>query len=195
MIHGRKRLISKNIVYIEGVLRQNDPDLPQKLRPEYKRMHNQILGRTKSSYIIPITHLFNGKNITVLHNPARSFIQMVVHIVAHKQVRYLPDQVALLPDTKSPDTAKQPGVSALLQPVVRINYLKIDTRRPLQTGIDPGTMSSVFLMDDSDNVRIMFFIIICYFSRSIRGAIIHNYNLNIFSAGKQRVDTASHIIL
>ncbi len=191
----RQRLIGKDIIHIKSVFRQNHPAAAQHLCPEDQRMHDQILRCMKSSDIVPVTHFLCRENIAVLHDTARSFFQMVVNIIAYKQIRHLTDQTSFFSHTKSPDPRKQSGICRLIQPVIRIHHLKIGPCRQLQPLVDAGPMAAVLLVDRPDDTRIPRRIIVCDLCRGICGTVIYNNDLHVLSAGEQRIDAPLHIIL
>ena len=89
LFHIRQRLVRENIIHIERVLRQADSRLAQHSGTVDERMHNQILGRSEMSDIIPGAGRFRRKYIPVRHRVRRSLLQMIVRVIAHNQIRLI----------------------------------------------------------------------------------------------------------
>ena len=121
----RQRLVGKQIIHIKRMFRKFYSGSSQHRRAEYQRMHNQILGRAKSADRIPCTHLFIRKDVSVIHNPAYPFIQMVIHIIAYKQIRDIFFKLISSSAAELSDPEQQLLTGRPIQPVIRIYNFKI----------------------------------------------------------------------
>ena len=81
-----QRLIRKNIVYIEGMLRQLHTAFAQHFCFENQRMHNQILCWQKTPNFMPVAQTAGLKHIAVMNLLLSAFVQMVIYVIAYKHI-------------------------------------------------------------------------------------------------------------
>ena len=86
-------------------------------------MHQQILGRIKSPYIVPGTELFLREYVFITHYLLLALIQMIICIVTYYKVGSF--GLSALAKSAYPVHKLIRGVP--VKPVVRINNLKINT--------------------------------------------------------------------
>ena len=86
-------------------------------------------------------------------------------------------------------------ICILLHPVIAVHYFKIQSLGIGNSGIHCGAMSSVLLMDSTDNGRELCLIFICDLCGTILGgSVINDQDLYILSADQQGINTFSHIL-
>ena len=154
-LHIRKRLIRKQIVNIKRMLGQLHAGSSQDVRAEHQRVHDQVLGRLKPPDIIPCAHFFLREDIPVIHHPALPLIQMVVHIITYKKIRYLLPGIPVSVRAEIFYLLKEFQVRLPIQPVIGIHHFIIDPPRQFQTFVYPGAVAAVFLMNRPHDVRIL----------------------------------------
>ena len=89
-----------------------------------ERMHNQILGRSEMSDVIPGTGRFRREYIPVRHRVRRSSLQVIVSIIAHDQIRLI-HKFCHRSRAELLHARKQSAVRILRKPVIRIHHFKI----------------------------------------------------------------------
>ena len=132
-------------------------------------MHDKILFRRKTADFVPPADFLLGKKISVADCFRFSLFQMIVYIVADNQVGAF---FLLCPAPETQD-AHQLMKCSLVQPIVRIHNLEINSVCEHQPCVDTGTMPAVFLVHNPNHIRVCTRILICKLSGSIRRPIIH----------------------
>ena len=130
---------------------------------------------------IPSAELPGWKHIAVSHLLCNSFIQMVINIIADKQIRDRCIGIFLFHICKFLDTAKQMGKCLIIQPVIGIHDFKICSCCSRKSCIHSRSMSSVFFMDHLYDIVIDLCIMIRNLPCPVCRPVVHNDHLHLIS--------------
>ena len=176
LLYERERLVCKQVVHIKRMLRQLHAAVIQNARPVNQRVHHKILLRAEPSRFFPAAKLSFGKYVPIADCFGRLLLQMIVHIVADDQIRFV---FATAPE---PQRRQKPVIRLCVQPVVRIHHFKINAGCQRHPCIDAGAVPAVFFMDHSHNVRILRRVSVRDLARPVGGAVVHQNDLHIVPA-------------
>ena len=184
----RKRLIHKDVVHIEGMGRERKSRIPEHLCAVNYRMHQNVLTQLEVLHLIPGEDLSRRHRMAVLHG-----LLVLCPLLLIDKVRDQHIQLFIFPD-KPAQGVKHLPVSIAVHPVVAVHHLEKHAVRILQAGIDRFTVAAVLLVDGPADIRILRLIL----PRNLQGVVllgtvIHDDNLHLLAARKQRLDAVSHI--
>ena len=183
----RKRLIHINIVHVEGVLRQLQSAFPQQLCAVNDGMHQYVMTLVKMLHITPCKNLIH-REACLTHYLLMLCALLLIHVIGQKHIQ------CCVPSRQFPQLIKNFLISIRIYPVIAVHYLKIQTGCIADPGIDSLSMSTILLMDCTDDRRVFLLVLVCD-CRSIilRGTIIHDQDLHVLSSRQNAFDTVPHI--
>ena len=88
-----------------------------------------------------------GEHVTVMHDGARAFVHLLVHVIGDDQIgrSAAPDLAAHICHDVFHSTA--------VKPIIGVDHLEVQTRGVRQTGVHRLPMTAVFLVDGLDDAR------------------------------------------
>ena len=191
IIHGAdmgQRLVNKDIVHIEGMLRKLQAAFSQQLGPVDHRMHQDILSGHKHLHVVPGKRFVLWERQIIVHNLLMLRPLLFINEIRDQHVQ------RILSQNKLPQRIQHLAVRVSVDPVVAVHHLEKNPSRVFQSRVDSRAVAAVFLVDGPADSRVPAFIFICDLRRIVfRGAVVHNQDLHLIPAGKQRADTIFHI--
>ena len=138
-------------------------------------------------HTVPFKNFIYRKTMSVLHDFLSGCSLLFIYKIADQKIYCLWSADQLF------QRFKNLVICLLIYPVIAVYHFKIESCGISDTCIDRFSMTAVLLMDCFDNCRIFLCIGICNLCSAVRGSIIHNQDLNIFSSYKKRFYTFLHI--
>ena len=188
-LHVGQGLIHKNVVHVEGVLGQLQPALPQKLRPVDHGVHEDVLPQHKVLHIAPGDQLADRKGLLVVHHLFSPGALFLVDEVAHQKIQ------GRLPLHEGAQGIQDLHVGLLIDPVVAVHHLEIDSGGVSQAGVHRLPVSAVFLVDRPADARIIPLVFVRDLPGSVLGgAVVHDEDLHLLPPRQQALYTMTHIV-
>ena len=179
-MHIRIRLEGKDIVHIEGMLRQFKTAVNQDLMPVNDIMHQNILGALHMVYCRPVKDLIHRKSMTEMHYFFTLCAFFIVYEICQEHINTAPGFFQFL---QFADDGKQ---DFCVCPVITVDHLEIQPGSIPDSRINGLAVSAVLLMDRPDDRRVFLLIFICDLRRAVlERAVIDDQDLNILSCRKK----------
>ena len=88
------------------------------------------------SYRIPVTHLLCRENIAVVHTAFGALVQMVIHVVAYEEIRYVIFKLRSSTPAELLHPCQQFPVCIPVKPVIRVYYFIVNAPGKLKSFVD-----------------------------------------------------------
>ncbi len=183
-----KRHVHEDVVNVEGVARQGEATIAQHLRAIDDRVHEDVLGQTKVTAIIPGEELVNRQHARVLHDLLRVVGRVLVHVVDEHQVNRL---------VKRGELVEHTHVSVIVEPVIAVDDLEVEAARVLEPRHDRSAMAAVLLVDGTYHARVGGFPHPRLLERVVLGRpVIDDDNLDVVGtiACQYRLNAGIHVL-
>ena len=132
-------------------------------------MHQNILSQMEMFHIIPAKNLFLWKHFLVLH------FFFFVYIIGKQHIHLLFFLFKLFQNIQNLVQC------FFIYPVITVHHFKIFSLCVVKTYIDRISVSTIFLINCTDDRRILFFILMCNLWSIILWSVINYDDLYIFS--------------
>ena len=182
-----QRLVDEDVIHIEGVLGQHHAGLTQHLGAVDDAVHQDVLVRRKVADLAPLKDAALRQDAGIIHDIACVISHMLVHIVGHDQID------RLFGGSLGAQHIHNLGQGVTVQPVVRIDHLKVHAGGVADALVDTLAVAAVLLMDHADDGGVLFGVGIGDFAGVILGAVIHQDDFGFLAGGQQCLDAVVHI--
>ena len=176
VLYIRQRIKGKNIIYVEGMLRQSQVALKEKLGTVDHGVHEKIFSLWHVTYFIPGENLVHWQAVTVLHNLLAGRTLFLVYKVTDEKVNCFGAFYQLF------QSFQDFFVGFFIYPVIAVYNLKIETLGIVDAGVYSAAVAKVWLMDGADNAWIFLLVFICDLGCSVLGSIVNYKDLYFISA-------------
>ena len=86
-VHIREGVEDINVVHVEGVLRQLQAALPEHLRPEDDRVHQDVFTDREAVGLVPGKDPAHRQTLAVLHDRVTVLVLLVVDEIADEKIQ------------------------------------------------------------------------------------------------------------
>ena len=142
----------------------------------------------ESVHILPGEHLIFRQHIFIADHLLALLAFLFIDIVGDQHVQ---DLISARKHTKG---IQNRLIRRIQHPVVAVNHLEKQAAGLFNSRIHTGAVAAVFLMDGFYDGGILFSVLVRNFCRFVGGAVIHDENLHILPARKQRIDAFAHVL-
>ena len=128
------------------------------------------------AHLVPGKHLVFRQSAGIPHRALEIGADLFIDIVAHQQVG------AIALGRKPAQSVQHLGVGIVVQPVVAVHHLEIQTLGVFHTGHHRGAVAAVRLMDGPHNAGIVLLVFVRNGGGIVGGTVIHDQDLHLVAA-------------
>ena len=145
------------------------------------------MAKTHILYLVPAKDAVLRQAAGIFHNFLVLCTLFVIDVIADDGVRFF------FHTGKLAELCQKLRIRFLIYPVIAVHNLVVQTGRMLYTGIDPGAMAAIFLMDDLNDTRMLCCQTVRDHCGIVLGTIIHKDDFHLIPTRKQAFHTVFHI--
>ena len=192
VVHGLHRGqgdIGKEVVHIKGMLRELQTALAQELRAVDEGVHEQVLPFAEAAGAVPAQDPVPGEGAAVADDLLVGDAHFVIDVVADEQVH------RLLHPGEIPQDREDAREGVRIHPVVAVHHLEVEPHGIADAGHHRAAVAGVLLVDGPDGGGVGLRQFIGDGGGAVFGAVVHDEDLDLLTAGQQRLHTVAHIVL
>ena len=188
LLHHGQRLIHKNIVHVEGMLRQLQTAVPEHLGPVDHGVHQDILAQHEVLHLIPAENPVLREGSAVAHDLLMLLSHLIIDKVADKHVHRRALQHLL------PQLVQHPGQRLRIDPVVGIHHLEEKAAGIAEARIHRLPVSAVLLVHRLADPGVFLLILLRDLQGIVLpGAVIDDDDLHLIPCRQDALYAVPHI--